>query len=59
MRSLAVALKFNPTIQAADNDARAAKYAFKSTSGAFVPNVYLEGSASSGNRRQRLRRQAR
>jgi adhesin transport system outer membrane protein len=46
--SLAVALKFNPTIQAADSDARAAKYAFKSTAGTFVPNVYLEGRASSG-----------
>ncbi|WP_424630075.1 TolC family outer membrane protein [Bradyrhizobium sp. SYSU BS000235] len=46
--SLAVALKFNPTIQAAESDARAAKYAFKSTSGAFVPNVYLEGRAASG-----------
>lgn len=46
--SLAVAIKFNPTIKAAEADARAAKYAFRSTSGAFVPNVYLEGRASSG-----------
>lgn len=46
--ALATALKFNPTIKAADADARAAKYAFESTSGAFVPNVYLEGRASSG-----------
>lgn len=46
--SLAVAIKFNPTIQAAEADARAAKYAFRSTSGAFVPNVYLEGRAASG-----------
>lgn len=46
--SLAVAIRFNPTIKAADADARAAKYAFRSTSGAFVPNVYLEGRASTG-----------
>jgi adhesin transport system outer membrane protein len=46
--SLAVAIKFNPTIKAAEADARAAKYAFRSTSGAFVPNVYLEGRASTG-----------
>lgn len=46
--ALATALRFNPTIKAAGADARAAKYAFESTSGAFVPNVYLEGRASSG-----------
>jgi adhesin transport system outer membrane protein len=46
--SLARALQFNPTIKAADSDARAAKYAFDSTAGAFVPNVYLEGRASKG-----------
>jgi adhesin transport system outer membrane protein len=46
--SLARALQFNPTIKAADSDARAAKYAFDSTAGAFVPNVYLEGRASQG-----------
>jgi adhesin transport system outer membrane protein len=46
--SLAVAIRFNPTIKAAEADARAAKYAFRSTSGAFVPNVYLEGRASTG-----------
>lgn len=46
--SLAVAIKFNPTIKAAEADARAAKYAYRSTSGAFVPNVYLEGRASTG-----------
>jgi adhesin transport system outer membrane protein len=46
--SLARALQFNPTIKAADADARAAKYAFDSTAGAFVPNVYLEGRASQG-----------
>lgn len=46
--SLAIAIRFNPTIKAAEADARAAKYAFRSTEGAFVPNVYLEGRASSG-----------
>lgn len=46
--SLARALQFNPTIKAAAEDARAAKYAFDSTAGAFVPNVYLEGRASTG-----------
>jgi len=46
--SLARALQFNPTIKAADADARAAKYAFDSTAGSFVPNVYLEGRASTG-----------
>jgi adhesin transport system outer membrane protein len=46
--SLAIAIRFNPTIKAAEADARAAKYAFRSTSGAFVPNVYLEGRASTG-----------
>ncbi|HVV43504.1 MAG TPA: TolC family outer membrane protein [Nitrobacter sp.] len=46
--ALARALQFNPTIKAAAEDARAAKYAFDSTAGAFVPNVYLEGRASTG-----------
>jgi outer membrane protein, adhesin transport system len=46
--SLARALQFNPTIKAAEQDARAAKYALDSTAGAFVPNVYLEGRASKG-----------
>jgi adhesin transport system outer membrane protein len=39
--SLAVALRYNPTIRAAQYDADAAKYAFKATDGAFVPNVAL------------------
>jgi adhesin transport system outer membrane protein len=47
--SLAVALKFNPTIQAAQRDADAAKYAFHSTAGAFVPTVSLEGRAARGD----------
>jgi outer membrane protein, adhesin transport system len=46
--SLARAIEFNPTIRAAAQDARAAKYALDSTAGAFVPNVYLEGRASKG-----------
>ncbi len=46
--SLAVALRFNPTIKAADQDARAAKYGFDATAGAFVPNVFFEGRASTG-----------
>jgi outer membrane protein, adhesin transport system len=40
--SLAVALRFNPTIQAAQSDVDAARYGFHSTAGAFVPNVSLE-----------------
>jgi adhesin transport system outer membrane protein len=46
--ALATTLRFNPTIKAADADARAAKYGFHSTAGAFVPNVYLEGRGSTG-----------
>lgn len=46
--SLATALRFNPTIKAADQDARAAKHGFDATAGAFVPNLYLEGRASTG-----------
>lgn len=46
--ALAVALRYNPTIRAAQYDADAAKYAFKATDGAFVPNVALEGRAQSG-----------
>jgi adhesin transport system outer membrane protein len=46
--SLAVALQFNPTIRAAGFDAKAAKYGFQATTGAFVPNVYLEGRALRG-----------
>jgi adhesin transport system outer membrane protein len=42
-KALAIAVRFNPTIKAAGADAKAAEYAFHSTAGAFVPNVYLEG----------------
>ncbi len=44
--SLAVAVRFNPTIQAAQADADAAKHAFRVTDGAFVPTVALEGRAT-------------
>jgi adhesin transport system outer membrane protein len=47
--SLAVALRYNPTIRAAQYDADAAKYAFKATDGAFMPNVSLEGRVNTGN----------
>jgi adhesin transport system outer membrane protein len=40
--SLAVALKFNPTLRAAGADTIAAKYGFHSTAGAFMPNAALE-----------------
>jgi adhesin transport system outer membrane protein len=46
--SLAVALRYNPTIRAAQADADAAKYGYRATSGAFVPNVYLEGRGNTG-----------
>jgi len=46
--SLAVALKYNPTIRAAGYDAEAAKYGFHATAGPFVPTISLEGSASAG-----------
>ena len=46
--SLAVAVKFNPTIRAAEADARAAKYAFHETAGSFVPNLSFEGRAMRG-----------
>ena len=46
---LAVTLTTNPTIKAAQGDVDAAKYAFHSTSGAFMPNVSLQGSATAGN----------
>ena len=46
--ALAVALKFNPTIRAAQADARAAKYAFHETAGSFVPNLAFEGRAMRG-----------
>src|SRR5215212_8565388 len=44
--SLAVAVRFNPTILAAQSDADAAKQAFRVTDGAFVPTVALEGRAT-------------
>jgi len=46
--SLDIAFKFNPTIRAAGADVDAAKRAFDSTAGAFVPNVALEGRATRG-----------
>jgi adhesin transport system outer membrane protein len=46
--SLAIALKYNPTIRAAQYDSKAAKHAFDATGGAFVPSVYLEGRALRG-----------
>lgn len=44
--ALAVAVRFNPTIQAAQSDVDAAKHAFRVTDGAFVPNISLEGRAT-------------
>ena len=44
--ALAVTLRFNSTIAAAQSDADAAKHAFRVTDGAFVPKFYLEGRAS-------------
>src|SRR5947207_4530051 len=44
--SLAVAIRFNPTILAAQADADAAKHAFRVTDGAFVPTIALEGRAT-------------
>jgi adhesin transport system outer membrane protein len=44
--SLAVAVRFNPTILAAQADADAAKHAFRVTDGAFAPTVALEGRAT-------------
>jgi adhesin transport system outer membrane protein len=44
--ALAVAVRFNPTIRAAQADVDAAKHAFKVTDGAFVPNIALEGRAT-------------
>jgi adhesin transport system outer membrane protein len=44
--ALAVAIRFNPTIQAAQADVDAAKHAYRVTDGAFVPKFYLEGKAT-------------
>ena len=46
--SLAVTLRHNPTIKAAQSDSQAAKYAFHATTGAFMPTVALEGRALAG-----------
>lgn len=46
--ALSTALKFNPTIRAAQFDVNAAKYSYRSTAGAFVPSVSLEGRALRG-----------
>ncbi|WP_456623343.1 TolC family outer membrane protein [Bradyrhizobium sp. P5_C12] len=44
--ALATTVRFNPTIQAAQSDADAAKHAFRVTDGAFVPTFSLEGRAT-------------
>ncbi|MDA9397701.1 TolC family outer membrane protein [Bradyrhizobium sp. CCBAU 45389] len=44
--ALAVTLRFNSTISAAQSDVDAAKHAFKSTDGLFAPKFYLEGRAT-------------
>ncbi len=46
--SLAVAVRYNPTIRAAQADADAAKYGYRATAGAFVPSVALEGRGDTG-----------
>ena len=46
--ALAITLRHNPTIQAAQSDSDAAKHGFHATSGAFVPTIALEGRASAG-----------
>src|SRR6266849_2061340 len=44
--ALATAVRFNPTILAAQADVDAAKQAFRVTDGAFAPTVALEGRAT-------------
>jgi adhesin transport system outer membrane protein len=44
--ALAIAIRFNPTLLAAQSDVDAAKHAFRVTDGAFVPNISLEGRAT-------------
>ncbi len=44
--ALATAVRFNPTIQAAQADADAAKHAYRATDGSFAPKFYLQGSAT-------------
>jgi adhesin transport system outer membrane protein len=46
--SLAVALRYNPTLQAAASDADAAKHGFDATAASFMPNVSLEGRTLRG-----------
>jgi adhesin transport system outer membrane protein len=46
--SLAVTLRHNPTIRAAQSDADAAKYGFHATAGLFTPTISLEGRAHHG-----------
>jgi len=46
--ALALALRHNPTIRAAELDADSARYAFDSTAGLFAPNVSLEGRTLRG-----------
>lgn len=44
-QALAITLRSNPTIAAAQSDRDAAKHGFDATAGAFVPNVAFEGRA--------------
>jgi outer membrane protein, adhesin transport system len=44
--ALAVAIRFNPTILAAEADRDAARHAFRTTDGSFLPKFWLEGSAT-------------
>jgi outer membrane protein, adhesin transport system len=46
--ALAVALRHNPTIKAAQSDADAAKYGFDATAGLFSPTISLEGRTLRG-----------
>jgi adhesin transport system outer membrane protein len=48
-KALAITLTKNPTIRAAQADVDAARYAFHSTSGAFLPTVSLEARATEGD----------
>ncbi len=47
-QALAVALRHNPTIKAAQSDADAAKYGFDATAGLFSPTISLEGRTLRG-----------
>jgi len=46
--ALTVALRYNPTLLAAESDREAARQAFHATDGAFIPTVSLVGRASRG-----------